>query len=88
MSATPSKALGVTIRVDLWRFRPSSGLSPVTRKWALTSFGDRKQVIVGGIGSQIDLGQIFKDGGHVSKPVDKPSGKRRSDPLPNSLVAA
>ena len=29
--SSSSSVAGVTIRVDLWRFSPSSGLSPVTR---------------------------------------------------------
>ena len=50
-------------------------MSPVTRKPSLSDIGKRQEVIVIGIGRDIDPRQFFHDDRHVSKSVDKPSGK-------------
>jgi hypothetical protein len=39
--------------VDLWRFSPSRGFSPVTRN--LASYGEREKVIIVGVGRNIEL---------------------------------
>src|SRR5208337_386526 len=46
------------------------------KELSLSNFGERKKVIVVGIGRKIERRQLFHDDGHVAEPVDKPSGER------------